>query len=257
MKMRADRVVGLLLTSIVMSLPLQGWTAEPEWWQANREAALAFDFSAALDLLEYRPQKLERYGIPDLPENPGPELATNIPSKIYSLVPDQPDTEGERRLVSRWVLPDRTQGGGVNSLQLKLANHYLQFGELPQTGADLFPELRTSIGQLIITSLGPLDSFKTYHAGVNPITGRFYNTFSAAEWTAGAALVEVWTPAQARASGYLAFEGELLGFEFAETNNNPKLWLHLKIWGQRPGTVLYDNAFPLQAGMVTAVPQVP
>lgn len=222
---------------VLCLIPVSATGAEPAWWQPNREVALSKDFTQALDTLTF-------------------ESADYLTSKSQ-LAATGALSAGEQRLLSKWRLPSGNGMGGLTTTKMLVSNHYLRFGEIPKTGADLFPELRTSLGSFMLT-ISSLDNLlETYHGGVNPITGRLYSSFTSPTWTQGGALVEVWTQEQVEAGGYQIYDGpatllsEGLPFDGKATKmwprdpNLPRTWLHMVVWGQSPGTVAFESVTEL------------
>jgi hypothetical protein len=88
-----------------------------------------------------------------------------------------------------WVLPDG-QRISILDLHSKIVNHYAVHCKLPSSGVDLFPELAA----LSARQIGMMDKdelFLKYAVGINPITGRFYSSFSPENRTPGGYAVEI------------------------------------------------------------------
>ena len=190
---------------------------------------LKVDLSAALDLVEY--------------VGPGDSGSTDYEKKYLKelaganspLVADWQLSAGELRRVSIWKLP---QGAGVVTLtQLlrEVENHYDKWGAMPHSGPELYYGLISWGGQKSWPELSPEDIILRYYAAINPVTGRFYEDFSAKKWRPGGINIEI-VDDDTEVGKH--FQGEKL------KGKPVTRYIHVKIWGEKPGTLLYEDRVP-------------
>ena len=152
-------------------------------------------------------------------------------------------TESEQRIAGVFHLPN----GDRFSCRLALSNvlkYYDFYGRLPSDGVELltlYTDTWTDPGGLARFRGLPLDRQLTCGAWrcVNPATGRFYESFSAKEWTPLGILVEP-------ISGENAVKAMPGGVWDEETETwisglvAYKMW-RVVVYGEKPGSVLIDK----------------
>lgn len=190
---------------------------------------LKADLSKSLELVEY--------------VGPGDKGGTDFEKKYLRelqaadgpLRADWKLSEGERRRVSLWKLPG---GHGVVSLtQLvrEIENYWDKWGQMPHSGPELYYGLISWGGQKSWPELEPEDIILRYYHAINPVTGRFYENFNADKWSPGGIDIDIVDDDEDVAK---YFAGEKI------KGKPVTRYIHVKIWGEKEGTVLYEEHVP-------------
>lgn len=153
-------------------------------------------------------------------------------------------TDGERDLLGQRQMPT---GRPINLFMLLITLKMLdvKYGRPPAGVAELHPELLDSEGLAEFKALTPAEQFEKYGDAVNPITGKFYTTFSDPEWSPGGIYFQVVEKHEDVVNTY----HELYGKEELHDRNPPWEDSQLEgvriniitVFGEEPGTVLFKR----------------
>lgn len=161
-------------------------------------------------------------------------------SEVGAAIPERVLSTAEERAVGVWNLP----GGGISLVfsTLNLVVEYNTFnGKLPANGMDLFPEIQSTAGRNALRQAEPDDIIDRFSAGISPITGRFYSSFTAEDWCCGAMCIRIIEdPAEIerlRPGMRMPIDPLTAG----EDTRPVQRLVHVKIWGEQPGAVVYDG----------------
>lgn len=189
---------------------------------------LNFDMGPALELVtfigpgskggtEYEKKYIKRLTAPDGP-----------------LKADWKLSEGELRSVALWKLPSGSYVGLTQMLR-EVEKYYDKWGEMPHSGPELYNGLISWGGQKSWPEMTANDIIVRYYSGINPVTKHFYRDFNAAKWQPGGVLIQIEDD-DAEVAKY--FKGQKI-------DGKPVTrYIHLKIWGEKEGSVLYEDRVP-------------
>ena len=158
--------------------------------------------------------------------------------KLGLTVDDNDLTDSELNRLGVWELK---QGKRIMlvDLHMMLVQYYKSFGELPDTGTKLFPEL-WNLSESDIDALDRRELFNQCAIGINPVNGRFYGDFSRDQWSPGGYFVEVIDdPNDIKA------RWPQIRMPIDPSNPNAgseppsSVWL-IKVFGEKPDTVILE-----------------
>jgi hypothetical protein len=189
---------------------------------------LSFDMGPALELVSF--------------VGPGSKGSTDYEKKYIRelTAPDGPLkadwelSEGEQRSVSLWKLPSGSYVGLTQMLR-EVEKYYDKWGELPHSGPELYDGLISWGGQKSWPSLTAQDIILRYYSGINPVTQRFHRDFNARKWRPGGVLI------------FIEDDDAMVARYFKDQKIDGKpvtRYILLKIWGEKEGTVLYEERVP-------------
>lgn len=161
-------------------------------------------------------------------------------SEVGNEVPERQLTEAELRRLGVWRLPD----GGSTFLHATISyvcGYEYKHNQLPASGAAFYPELGTPEGVADFKQLDDQTILDRYPEGIDPITGRFYGSFTAQEWTPGAMCVELVDDPAEVARLYPRLKLPIDSSD-PDTAYKPvsRLW-YVTVYGEAPGSVLYEG----------------
>jgi hypothetical protein len=139
----------------------------------------------------------------------------------------------------RIILLDETIG--------QVCTHFLETNELPGSGVELFPELLGEAGFAAFTKMTKSEAVKKYGSAIDPITGKFYKSFSSSEWSSGSMDIEIVSdPAiiQEHCPDYLMRYGGFVapnGRYVEETTGPVELIVTATVYGEVEGSEIFEN----------------
>ncbi|GEM_PF-2464691 len=166
-----------------------------------------------------------------------PEVDALIGIKAASAVPQWPGDDkvlGLKHIVGGhcWT---------TQSTLLLISKYFAIHNELPRTGLDLFPELVTREGYDEFRAMTPTERIVRYHAGINPYTARFYESFTDPAWRPGGLFIDCLR---------VDDNGDILGagglpVSFVEDNEDTPAEVdgafHYEVYSAKEGVTLFDD----------------
>jgi hypothetical protein len=176
--------------------------------------------------------------------------------RTQNQVQERPLTEGEQRRLAVWYKPQ--SGCTLLSATLMLAAEYFdEFGELPPDGLALYPELRTLEGLQALAALSDAAAVAQYCDAIDPITGRFYASFSAEQWQPAAMKLRLVSDPEELERIDPHYGVPINEYTFvpaAEEGGEPAIVpqysgeyvkpikaMYITVYGEKPGSILYDG----------------
>ena len=155
-------------------------------------------------------------------------------------VPDRPLTVSEKKRLGMWKLPNETKTFWLATLT-KIQMFYIKHGQMPETGIDLFPELIAENGYSKLIAMDDDAVLNMYHEGIDPITGRFYNSFISKDWKAGAMNIEVMEDAAEIQEKYPKMKIAAASPDGVQEIKSPQKVWRIVIYGEEEGSILLDD----------------
>lgn len=150
-----------------------------------------YDFSAALENVDFY-----SYG------DQGPGLSSEVNNSIR-LLNGQVDAYGDsgllegdaRKLISVWSFPDGS-GYGYNMLESQLIRHAKAYGGFPETPEELLTRLDwdSQEGLQEFTQASETTKLQLMKTCVNPVTGRFFESYTSQQWRPYGVAVRLLAP---------------------------------------------------------------
>lgn len=165
-------------------------------------------------------------------------------------------TPREEMRAGIWLLPSGRRGVMLDTLNA-VFEFYNAHGRLPDSGMELYPELSTSAGLEAFATLSDEDKLEKYFAGINPITGHWYQSFNSSQWAPGAidfrvlegeqiealfgAPVMFGDPENMQDSGVDGKHSMHSGEEEPRELRKVEKLFQVKVWGENPATIIYET----------------
>ncbi len=120
----------------------------------------------------------------------------------------------------------------VASTLRRASNQLLTTGSLPANGLALYQDAEQIQGVQYIENLSDDERYLACCQGINPVTGRFYESFQSREWTPGGIFIERMPDdfLLSRFPNYISEDG-----------TNAPVMFHYIIYGAQQGSVLLDD----------------
>lgn len=237
-------ILRIMVVLVIISTTLAGTglvlAAGAESGQAPADCAgtgsvlLQMDFSDLVDDCEYvsflAPDAAQGLSETKLLENQKKRILVESAEEL---------TENELRRLGVWLIPDG-QRIMLIDLHRRLMDYRARFGDLPATAVDLFPELgKLSEAELI--AMDRLELFQQCAVGINPVTGRLYDSFTNEEWTPGGYCVEVVDDPVEIAERWPHHRMPINPADPTAGGVTPDVVWQIQLFGAEPGTVIFDT----------------
>jgi hypothetical protein len=123
--------------------------------------------------------------IASLPYNAPSEDYTKLSHAVpFEIQVDRPLTPGEERLAGAIYIGESSHYLGV-TVMMAGGKATLPGGGLPANGAAMYPRLHATDKLEEFLALSPLEQYEQVYAGINPVTGRFFESFDNPQWHPG------------------------------------------------------------------------
>jgi hypothetical protein len=158
---------------------------------------------------------------------------------------DRPISWREYGTLIGWRMPNGEVVITRRSLMLPLDKYIRLNNAVPRSGPDMYPELLTKEGYADFCALSPADQIVHYRCIVNPITGKYYDSFSNPQWVYGGVNVEIVDGAdeiQRRFKEYAAMP-VVVNVKTGATAPCNRL-LVITFYGETPGSVIWQWVSP-------------
>jgi hypothetical protein len=215
--------------------------AEPAPLPETPQTLLDCDFSDVIHEFKVYP-----YGGAEVPEQP--HRGTYYGAQEYyaqSLAEGYKPTPKECELLGQRVIRTKLCYS-LSDLFISLGMLDRKYGRPPAGVIELHEELATPEGLAAFNALTAAEQYAKYGDAVNPITGKFYTTFSNPQWSPGGIYFEVIEQPEEVIAKYHELDktGELPGRN-PPWDDNELAGMRINIFtvfGEEPGTVLFRKA---------------
>lgn len=148
-------------------------------------------------------------------------------------------TEKDYGVLLAWKLPDGMPVTIVHTMMV-VDRYYQKHHALPSSGLEAMPRLLTPEGYSHFMALAPEAKLHDYRFIINPISGKFYESYQSQQWTPGGINITIIDDPSIVAEqyaelrvpvGYLGLDGEV--------ESPHAIWL-VRFYGETPGSVIWD-----------------
>jgi hypothetical protein len=155
-------------------------------------------------------------------------------------IPERQLTPNEKLRLGLWKLPD---GSATfwSAIVTAMYVYHDEFGELPETGVDLFTDLRSPEGYEALLTMSDAEVLNLYSDGIDPMTGRFYSSFSSKQWQPGTMNVTLVQDEKEIAENYPELYIPSGSDEESKGIKRPDMVWHVIIYGEEEGSILLDD----------------
>lgn len=163
---------------------------------------------------------------------------------------EQQLTLADKRRLGLWKLPDGT-ASSWHVLFEAVRRYYHENGQLPVTGLDLYPDLRTEDGLAGLLALPAAEAVLKYREAIDPISGGIYSNLQAPNWEPAAMSIRVVDDPQEVERLFPHLKLPVTNYEFGKAPQDtgeytqPSEAWYVTIYGEKPGSVLYENVIAL------------
>ncbi|MBN2080959.1 hypothetical protein JW859_02005 [bacterium] len=140
-------------------------------------------------------------------------------------------TEGEARLLGMTFTPPDGRRFIAETIG-HVSSYYTNNGHLPSHGVELVPWAMTVEGFERICGMDAAEQYHYLYYAVNPVTGKFFESFDDSEWHPGGFFIEPVVDEELIIERYHSY--------VASPDQLPSVW-HVIIFGEEPGTTLIDK----------------
>lgn len=148
---------------------------------------LEYDFSNGMSGLD-----TYYLGGSQIPDGAGQTLLMMMELKKQKACPDREFTDKENWALAVRKLPN-SDYDSLSMFYASLMSYHVAYGGLPNNGVELFPELMEATSLDDFYSMTDIERYVKYRHGINPITGKFYSSFTEEAWTPGGVSVSIIT----------------------------------------------------------------
>lgn len=147
-------------------------------------------------------------------------------------------TTAEARLVGVIVIDEKRQSTLFDTV-MRVTTYYGKNGEMPLNGVELF--LGSSVDNTEanhFAHLEPLVQYRQACSAINPVTGRFFESFSNERWSPGGLFMELETDPEYLSNHWTGY---------VDANGGaPQIW-RVVVYGETEGRVLVDKHVAVNA----------
>jgi len=140
-------------------------------------------------------------------------------------------TEGEAQLMGMTFTPPDGRRNIMETVG-HVSGFYTNEGRLPSHGVELVPWAMTVEGFEKTNGLAAGEQYHSVYYAVNPITGKFFESFDDSEWHPGGFFIEPVVDEELIIERYHSYA--------ASPDQLPSVW-HVIIFGEEPDTMLIDK----------------
>lgn len=175
--------LGLALSLLLAAVACNKPQATAAWKTGDPE--IDYQIQRLLELDLHEAVERTRYLDPT-----DPNLANTLPRSFRDIF-DPPLTPGEKRQLGSMITADGVLSGSEATLKSVLS-YYDRERKLPANGAVILAHL-DAIQFSGLMSAGPDEQLRRIYAGINPVTGRCFESFSRSDWHPGGLYFEPCT----------------------------------------------------------------
>jgi hypothetical protein len=235
-------IILLVLLLVAMQLSCTGHEAgndrSMESTSQIREGLLAQDYRGILEhngfitLSEAKAATGENAYLRIYAENADQRIGCNEPGHTLS--------NKECGMMIGWRMPNAVIVTTQTNLMLGLGRYIREKGVVPISGPDIYPELLTNEGYANFCNLSPQQQIIRYNCIINPITGKFYDSFCNPEWVYGGLNVEMVNGREEIARRFKEYSKTkvIVDMETGESVLCNRL-IVTTFYGEAPGLILY------------------
>jgi hypothetical protein len=152
----------------------------------------------------------------------------------------QPLTEKDYGILLGWRLPSGMPVTFVDLL-MPVDQYYVQNHKLPENGLETTPELLTPEGYGKFMALAPAAKLHDYRFILNPVSGKFYDSYQSKDWTPGGINITIIDDPKVVEEQYSDLRVPVgLGLDLSGKKEKPhEVWL-VRFYGEQPGSVIWD-----------------
>jgi hypothetical protein len=141
----------------------------------------------------------------------------------------------ERGIIATKIIPNGMHWE-IESTLIAIHQELLETGRVVDNGMQLFPELATAAGLAAFEQMSATEKLNHYYYGINPLTGKFYESFGP-EWNAGGLC---FGPEVTERETRQAANGRELVVNYGDKDQFTEIYKY-KVFGETAGAVLYED----------------
>jgi len=201
--------------------------------------ALAYDYSAIVSTCEFSTFDT----LSDELSGFDRTYLSQMEKRVGSCIPSLSElTDKDKNRLGVWYLPNESATFLAATI-VRIGKYYRSYGDYPENGLELFPELTTQEGLAELATLSDEDVLSRYRDGIDTITGRFYKSFRSAEWEAGSMMVQVITDPEIINSRFPDVRMYIDSTDPSAGKRSLTTIIDVIIYGEEPGSVVYEGAW--------------
>jgi len=153
-------------------------------------------------------------------------------------------TQKDLRYLGVWRFPSGRYANVFKTFSI-LKRLYENHGRLPQDGIEAMQELLPVSGPGSFFNCSIDEQINRCFAMLNPITGKFYETFEAQDWSPGAMSIKIVADPSSGDTNYSGYSVPVdpSGEKGHEFRSATEVWV-ITVYGENPGTILWVYEWP-------------